>query len=142
MIQRVQTIWLLLASVCGFITLNTSFYTGIPKVLPTPPPAILLTDINAKYNVILLVLTVAIALASLIAIFLYKDRKMQLKISIAALIASLGCVAFYFKLVQDFTTGRYTLTSAIVFAIPVLLFFAVRNIYRDEKLVKSVDRLR
>ena len=91
------------------------------------------TTLNAMTNVIL---------ASLIAIFLYKDRKMQLKIGVAALIVSLGCIGFYFKLIQNFTTGTYALTSAIAFAIPVLLFFAVRNIYRDEKLVKSVDRLR
>lgn len=138
MIQRVQTIWLLLASVCSFLTLKTTFYSG----MMLKDNVSQFTTLNAMTNVILLVLTVAVALASLIAIFLYKDRKMQLKIGVAALIVSLGCIGFYFKLIQNFTTGTYALTSAIAFAIPVLLFFAVRNIYRDEKLVKSVDRLR
>jgi hypothetical protein len=36
----------------------------------------------------------------------------------------------------------YNLTSLLAVAIPVFLILAARNIYRDEKLVKSMDRLR
>jgi hypothetical protein len=34
------------------------------------------------------------------------------------------------------------LTSLLAFAIPVFLVFAARGIWKDEQLVKSVDRLR
>jgi hypothetical protein len=36
----------------------------------------------------------------------------------------------------------YNLTSVAAIAIPVFLLMAARAIYKDEKLVKSVDRLR
>jgi hypothetical protein len=38
--------------------------------------------------------------------------------------------------------GNYDLTAVFAIFIPVLLFFAIRGIRRDEKLVKSLDRLR
>jgi hypothetical protein len=38
--------------------------------------------------------------------------------------------------------GNFDLTSLISIAIPILLLLAGRNIYKDEKLVKSMDRLR
>jgi xanthosine utilization system XapX-like protein len=38
--------------------------------------------------------------------------------------------------------GGFALTSVIVVAVPVLQILAAIGIYKDEKLVKSVDRLR
>jgi hypothetical protein len=48
----------------------------------------------------------------------------------------------YFIETQKYTVGGYALTSVIVIAIPVLQILAAMSIYKDEKLVKSVDRLR
>jgi hypothetical protein len=38
--------------------------------------------------------------------------------------------------------GNYGISALVALAIPLLLFFALRGILRDQKLVKSLDRLR
>jgi hypothetical protein len=38
--------------------------------------------------------------------------------------------------------GNYDLTASIAIVVPVLIILAIRGIYRDQKLVKSLDRLR
>jgi hypothetical protein len=43
---------------------------------------------------------------------------------------------------MKFTTGTYSLTSLLYLAVPVCLFLAARGIRKDDKLVKSLDRLR
>jgi peptidoglycan/LPS O-acetylase OafA/YrhL len=135
MIQRMQTVWLLLASLCGFLTLKFSFYSGMNE-------AGVYENLTAYHNTILLVLTIGTALLALINIFFYKNRKQQIRICLIGMLAQAGCLAIYFLTIQKFTQGTFDLWS--VFALGVLVFFilAVRNIYKDEKLVKSLDRLR
>jgi hypothetical protein len=77
-----------------------------------------------------------------IDIFLYKNRKLQLRIVIVAILLSLLNIYLYYKQTLQFSHGFYALTSVLVFVIPVFLFLAARGIGRDEKLVKSLDRLR
>jgi len=38
--------------------------------------------------------------------------------------------------------GLPLVTCAFAFAVPVFLLLALRNIYKDHRLVKSMDRLR
>ena len=52
MIQRIQTLWLLLASACAFAGLKIAFYTGniIPEGNATPG-ATLYQEINGMYSI-------------------------------------------------------------------------------------------
>ncbi len=146
MIQRLQTLWLLFASALAFVTLKVSFFSGNKLVLNDK------TYINEKQfvsltgmsNMIIMVLTVGIAIASLVAIFLYNDRKMQLKITAAIVGVSIINIVLYFLQTKNFipNEGTFVLTSLLVFCIPAFLLMAIRGIYKDEKLIKSVDRLR
>jgi hypothetical protein len=140
MIQRIQTIWLLLAAACAFITIRLSFYSG-HKI---DDPQKIYTALNATTNMILLILTVALGIASLVLIFLYKDRKMQMRLTIVALLLSLLNIYLYYNETKKFIAAESSLdlTCVFVFAIPILLFLAFRGIYKDQKLVKSMDRLR
>ena len=140
MIQRIQTIWLLLAAVCAFFTIRFSFYSG-HKI---DDPKKLYTVLNANTNMSLLILTVAVGIAALVLIFLFKDRKMQMRITLAVLLLSLLNIFLYYNETKKFIAAESSLdlSCVIVFAIPVFLFLAFRGIYKDEKLVKSVDRLR
>ncbi len=141
MIQRIQTIWLLLASIVAFLTLKFSFYSGH-----------LLNDAQKQFislsgsapSMLITVLTVTVAVASLVLIFLFKDRKMQLRITIAVLVLSIINIVLYFLKVQEFvsTESSFDLTAVLVFVVPVFLILAARGIYKDNKLIKSVDRLR
>ncbi len=146
MIQRLQTLWLLFASAMAFITLKVSFFSGNKLVMNDK------TYINEKQfvsltgmsNMIIMVLTVGIAIASLVSIFLYNDRKMQLKITAAIVGVSIINIVLYYLQTKNFIPGEgtYVLTSLLVFCIPAFLLMAIRGIYKDEKLIKSVDRLR
>jgi len=140
MIQRIQTLWLLLASICSFLTLNTniSFYSG-NKLVENVNKFVLLT---ARENIFFLILTVLVAVASLILIFLFKDRKMQFKITFAVFAFSVINIILYFLQMKNYTEGNISLTSLIHFAIPLFLILAARSIWKDDQLVKSIDRLR
>jgi len=140
MLQRLQTIWLLLAGALGLISLKTAFFTGHRINDAIPKPMIFATG---NYN-ILLVATTAAAFASLIAIFLYKNRKLQLRLTIVSILLSIGTILLYFWQKQAFVPeeSSYSLTALIPLVIPILQIMAARGIYRDERIVKSADRLR
>ena len=106
-----------------------------------PKPMIFATG---NYNILLIVATTAAAFASLIAIFLYKNRKLQLRLTIAAILLSIGTILLYFWQKQAFVPeeSSFSLTALIPLLIPVLQIMAARGIYRDERIVKSADRLR
>lgn len=139
MIQRIQSVWLLLASIAAFATFKFSFYTG--NVISTTGVK-QFEKVVATSNIFLLILTVAVAVASLVAIFLYNDRKRQLLVTVATFVASAICVLLNFKETGKFAEGQYALTAIVSFVVPVLLLLSARSIWKDEQLVKSVDRLR
>jgi hypothetical protein len=62
----------------------------------------------------------------------------------AVFVLSLLNLLLYFLATRDFipTDWSFNLTGIAALAIPVFLILAVRGIYKDEKLVKSADRLR
>ena len=145
MIQRIQTVWLLLASICAFLTIKLHFFllsnvntNGSMKGTNG------FTYFTAQNNVLIFILTVAIAFASIVAIFLYKDRKKQVFITSCIALGAIINIILYFAQIKTFIAGQYelALTSTITFLIPLLLLLAIRGIWKDEKLVKSADRLR
>ncbi|MBA2498487.1 MAG: DUF4293 domain-containing protein [Chitinophagaceae bacterium] len=139
MIQRLQTIWLLIAAVCAILTFDLAFYSGV-KLSDTNIKQFV--ELNALADVIIMVLTGLVALICLVTMFLFQNRKMQLRLTIVALLASIANLVIYFAETTEFTEGNILLTSIFTFIIPVFLVMAAKGIYRDEKLVKSMDRLR
>ncbi len=146
MIQRIQTIWLLLASTLSFVSLQTSFFSGMKPVTTDaavqPEPAF--TQITGMTNWMLLATTIVMALIALISIFLYKSRPTQMRVALVGLFLSVGLIFLYYRESRQFLTGQGTmdLTALVVMFIPFLFFLAIRGIYKDEHLVKSVNRLR
>jgi len=140
MLQRVQSLWLLIAGACGLLTLKYSFFSGNKLSGQTKTFEFL----TATTSILILILTVAMISALLIDIFLYKNRKLQLRIVLASLLIAILNIYLYFRETKKFVEGEgnYDLTCVLVFAIPVLLVLAATGIYKDEKLVKSMDRLR
>lgn len=140
MLQRLQTFWLFIASLLAFATLKLSFFSGNILVENVKQ----FQHFTAMNSIPLMILTVAVAIASLVVIFLYKDRKTQLRIVLAVLAVSLLNLLVYFLETKNFVPAEWSLDlfSLLSIAIPLLLILAARGIYRDEKLVKSVDRLR
>lgn len=140
MLQRLQTLWLLIASLLAFATLKLSFFSGNIIVDNVKQ----FQRFTAMSSMLLMILTVAVAISSLITVFLFKDRKLQLRIALAVLALSLLNLLLYYLQTKNYIPAEWTLdlTSLIASAIPLFLLVAIRGIYKDEKLVKSVDRLR
>lgn len=138
MIQRQQSLWLLLAAVASFFTFRHPFYTGNR---PENGSSIYF-ELEAGSSLFLLILTGLSVLLAVITIFLYKERKTQLKMAIAGIVLSAVLLILYFLEVQKFDNGNFALTAIWVPAILVGYIMAARGIWKDEKLVRSLDKLR
>ena len=136
MIQRVQTLWLLLASAATLLSLKTPFYSGT-----------LITD-NSFHSIMgidsygLMILTVALGTALFVNIFLFKHRMLQFRICIFAILAECLVIFLYFNQIKNYSHGNFGLWCALHLFILVFIIFAARGIYKDEKLIKDSNRLR
>ncbi len=139
MIQRKQSLWLLLCVIVASLSIKFPFYTG--NIIATDGVKTY-TVLDAQYNLIILILTILIASFSLFTIFLYKDRKRQMLFSFINMLLSILLIFLYYKQTQLFLDGTLSISSVLVFTIPVNLIFAFIGIYNDEKLIKSIDRIR
>ena len=136
MIQRIQTLWLLLASICAFASVKLPFYYGSLEV---PGPTVTITPYD---NFMLLVFVIATALMALVSIFLFSNRSLQIKMCVVGLVLSLANLMHYFLYMKNFKSGGLSLYSILSFLVPVFFILAIRSIYKDQKLLKSLDRLR
>jgi K+ transporter len=139
MIQRIQTLFLLIASLCAAFTYKFSFYSGNK---PDKDNKQVFETLIASSNFILMITTAILVALCLYIIFLYKNRKQQLWLTVGAAGLALINLVIYFTETKKFASGDYSLTAVLSFAVPVLLVLAARGIWKDDKLVKSVDRLR
>ena len=137
MIQRIQTIWLLLAAVCVFLTLKFSTYVGTNKdLIPS-------SFLNGIATLPLIFVTLAVGILTLITLFLYKNRKLQLRLTILAVVLEAGLIFLYYKEIQTFIgKGTFSITAILHVAVIVFLIFAARGISSDNKLIKDSNRLR
>ena len=137
MIQRIQTIWLLLASICVFLTLKFSTYVGTNKdLIPS-------SFLNGIATLPLIFVTLSVGILTLITIFLYKNRKLQLRLTILAVFLEAGLIILYYKEIQTFVgKGTFSITSILHVAVIVFLILAARGISSDNKLIKDSNRLR
>ncbi|MCH2044057.1 MAG: DUF4293 domain-containing protein [Saprospiraceae bacterium] len=139
MIQRIQSIYLLLASIVSSTLFFFPFATG------TGGSGELFADGNLDLNdnVALLILTIMTVVFSLSCIFLFKNRVLQMNVSklIMLLILGLAGIASYFLFTSD---ADYTLHVGLFlpFLVVILLIMAYRGIKADESLVRSSDRIR
>ncbi|MEO5888682.1 MAG: DUF4293 domain-containing protein [Ferruginibacter sp.] len=136
MIQRIQSVWLLVASIVAFLTLKFSFYSG------THLPDNLYHQLNGTDSILLMSTTIVLGILTLLTIFLFKKRVVQLRLCIVAILLDALLVFFYFRAIREFSTGEYAITAISHLVIIAALFFAARGINKDEKLVKDSNRLR
>ncbi len=139
MIQRIQSVWLLLAAICALFTFRFPFYSGNVVGKDNLQH---FEKLVASSDFLLLILTVLLIAGAIIIIFLYKNRKQQMWLTISGLVLSGLNIFIYFKETKKFVSGNMSLTSILSLAIPVFFLLALNGISKDEKLVKSLDRLR
>ena len=102
MIQRQQSLWLLLTAVTSFFSFKFPFYTG--NILENNMSAF--AELEGGSNLFLLMVTGLSILISVIAIFMYKDRKTQLKLAIGGIILSIIMLVLYFVEIKKFEKGN------------------------------------
>ena len=136
MIQRIQSLWLLLAAACAFAGFKFPYYSGTKLNDPV------LYELNATSTLLLMVTTIAVGVLALINIFLYKKRTLQLRLCVLGILMEAVLIFLYYRETTTFAQGTYALT-AILHSIIVLAFvLAARGINKDAKLLKESDRLR
>jgi TctA family transporter len=126
MIQRIQTVYLLLSAILSIVTLFIPVYgdvTGLDALMVTIP-------------------AIGNAVLAIVVISQFKDRIRQLGIGKILIFMSaffVGIVAF-----QAFSTEEGSLTFGTFIPLIVNMFnlLALRGIRSDERLVRESDRLR
>ncbi|WP_066224532.1 DUF4293 domain-containing protein [Formosa haliotis] len=136
MIQRIQTIYLLLAAIvsCGLIFVF-NLWTNQEGVL------IYAEDVYSAFGLFL-----ASGLLSIITIFLYSNRKLQFVLGRLNIILNFILLGFFVYQSLNVSGETQVSEKGIGMFLPiisiVLLVLANKAIKKDEDLVKSVDRLR
>lgn len=160
MIQRIQTVYLalvvLIASLLFLIPLfvlnpgetaidSTIYNSSVINIVTIKDKVSQVLSTNWQ----LITVNSLILLISVLAIFSFKDRKRQMKMSRALIFLSVLEGIFIFNQINQLRTVAgvgYNLTfnpfAYMLVLIPVFAFMAFRGILKDDKLVRSADRLR
>lgn len=140
MIQRSQTLWLLVSVIAAALTFKFPFFSGVAA---NGTEGLQHTELNATYNVYTILLTAVSIILALLAIFMYKNRKLQLQLTLVGFLFAVGLMALYAFYMNKFDAeGRISLSALLSLFIIVGFFFAIRGIRRDQLLIKDLDRLR
>lgn len=150
MLQRIQTIFLLLITLLSALQIFLPFQTII-----TYEETHTLFLSPAHYNALTLpiihlplVICILISVLALITVFLYKNRTLQMRmctiLALMSLALTASLVSFSFIKLADSheTVISYNLSAFFPLMYVVLAFIAKRFIKRDDDLVKSADRIR
>jgi len=143
MIQRIQTVYLLLASlVSGGLIFVFNLWNTIKE-------KIFVVDLFSKDIVVLKAIPFMFITSSLLsigAIFLFKDRKLQFVLGRVIILINLILLGLLIYLSLNLSGETMVSEKGIGMFLPVLaillIVFANKAIKKDENLVKSVDRLR
>lgn len=150
MIQRIQTVYLLLVVILGTLL---CFFSPV-QFLPADATEYVWLATFSKWP--LAVISVAIPLIALVNIFLYKRRLLQARINVVNVVLCVGYYAllalYIFYALKGYepidgvvlTDAEWYLTlwASIPLINLVLSLMATRRILKDEALVRAADRLR
>ena len=150
MIQRIQTVFLLLAIIClglflalpllavetnNFLDSTSGFEIGQSVVISGQPYKVF---VNA-------IIVGSAAVLSLIAIFLYKKRSLQMLLCWFSVILIVSAVGFvFYKWQTRVFPGDVIFRKWNIMALGAVLFeiLAIYFIRKDEETIRSLDRLR
>jgi hypothetical protein len=140
MILRQQTLWFILATAAAILTFKFPFATGEELVSNTSMQR--MVSLTAGEKLLTLLLTIASVIISFITIFLFKERKTQMRLCILGLLIAIGTLIIYILEMRKLISGTPAIWALLIIAVIISYFMAFRLIRKDEKLVKSLDKLR
>ena len=145
MIQRIQSLYLLLSAIISAALIYMPLFLLPPKAMEAQSGVANMYYINS--NSFLLILNFAIGALSLITIFFYKNRKLQIRSCRLGLMLIFLMIALLFYSSDTLSgglDGKVTFKAGVYFPLIqiVFMFLAQRGIKKDDELVRSADRLR
>lgn len=150
MIQRIQTIYLLLVVALGtalmflpVVQLVTPEDAAVQQMWELTPLS--LTALNGWWGLTLA--TVLIPALALVDIFLYKKRLLQARLNIFTVMLCLGwygvlAIMIWFAGMNMGTEWHIEFAACLPLVCLVLTMMATRAILKDEALVRAADRIR
>lgn len=155
MLQRIQSVYLLFAglvlfSLFLFPLVHNVYVGGVASTIKVTGIYQEVNGVQAHTQsfVALTAATAVVAILPLILVFLYKNRKQQIMLCYVYIFVIFGYSYWLAQSVTSATGGAELTTNnfgigALLSSITiVLMILAAKAIQRDEKLVKSADRLR
>ena len=143
MIQRIQTVYLLLASIISGVLI---FVFNLWKSIGKNIFALDLIDNESYVLKLIPVLFLISAILAFVAVFLFKNRKLQFVIGRLTILVNLILLGVLINVSLTLPGEASVSEKGIGMFIPILaillLVLANKAIKKDEDLVKSVDRLR
>ncbi|MBL7718565.1 MAG: DUF4293 domain-containing protein [Flavipsychrobacter sp.] len=144
MIQRIQSLWLLVAALVNAGVFYFPLYRG--HVDNAGVDTLMYLEVGQRMPLLLAALVMTILPA--VAIFLYGNRKRQKRIVLVSFVAAISFITVGMMYVTRFISesgianDSYWIGMVLPFISIVFLVLAFMGIRKDEKLVKSLDRLR
>jgi hypothetical protein len=159
MIQRIQTLFLLAAVIISVFLFFTSFsektipendgsvtkyILHLSNVTRIPAEKIMLT--GGYYNILLPATNIAGMLVTIIAVFMFKKRSLQIKLCMFGILLSIIMIVVVFSASENmgvpdipphYLEGIYLIAAQII-----LLLAAHKFIRKDELLIRSANRIR
>ncbi len=152
MIQRIQTIYLLIITILGILMclFSVLYIADNQSIYTLSLSGVQLNNQEVIYNFIpYSVLIIFIPLISFCSIFLYKKRVLQMRINVISMILSImlyPILFFYIYLVKHIINTDVVINYQLPIIIPIvnviLTYLAIRAIAKDEALVRSLSRIR
>lgn len=143
MIQRIQSLWLLLSALSIILLSRLPVYTG--KLADGSKKELMVSG-----SLLMMILALLMIVLPLIAIFLFKNRIGQKKLIWLHLLLNLLLLLFFW--IQQgsfvdtqkppFTSSGYGLAVIVPVLSIILDIMAYRGISADEKLIKAADKFR
>ena len=152
MIQRIQSLYLLAVAALMTTAIFTPLASFLAGVEEFELYAFELKSAEQSFSTMYMGIVVALsAIIPLITIFMYKKRLLQIRLCAVEIVMLLGSIAFmaiyYYLSNRMFSGMEFSAQSfriAIVFPLVslVLVYLSARAIFKDEMLVRSLDRIR
>ena len=154
MIQRIQTLYLLVISALMAVTLfaRLAWFAGDAGEFGLYAFGLKTSEgVVAQSSLYMGVLLALACALPLVTIFLFRRRLLQLRLCVVEMVLLLGSVimegVYYFlswRVFSDLTFHTQGFRPAIALPLVCLLFayLAARAIFRDELLVRAADRIR
>ncbi|MDX6746427.1 DUF4293 domain-containing protein [Polaribacter sp. PL03] len=143
MIQRIQTVYLLLASIISGVLI---FVFNLWKSIKKDIFALDLLNSESYLLKVIPILFLVSAILSFVAIFIFKNRKLQFVIGRLTILVNLILLGLLIYVSLTLPGEASVSEKGIGMFIPILAILLVvlanKAIKKDEDLVKSVDRLR